>query len=132
MNITKSIETLFKRYLPSPFTIAILLTILTIALAFFFTEPSANENHLLSILSYWENGIWTTALLEFAYQMMLILVLGHVLVLSKPANKLITNLSKYASNSVNAVHYFSVLPFGLNDEAVRKKLLSSFTIHARR
>jgi short-chain fatty acids transporter len=103
MNITKSIETLFKRYLPSPFTIAILLTILTIALAFFFTEPTANENHILSILSYWENGIWTTALLEFAYQMMLILVLGHVLVLSKPANKLITNLSKYASNSVNAV-----------------------------
>ena len=108
MNITKSIETIFKRYLPSPFTIAILLTLLTIALAFFFTKPISDENHLLSILSYWEKGIWTTALLEFAYQMMLILVLGHVLVLSKPANKLITNLSKYASNSINAVVLVSV------------------------
>lgn len=29
------------------------------------------------------------------------------------------------SNSVNSVHYFSVLPFGLNDKAVNKKLLPS-------
>lgn len=36
-------------------------------------------------------------------------------------------ISKY-SNSINSVHYFSVLPFGLNDEAVRKKLLPSSTI----
>ena len=32
------------------------------------------------------------------------------------------------SNSVNSVHYFSVLPFGLNDKAVSKKLLSDITI----
>ncbi len=32
------------------------------------------------------------------------------------------------SESVNSVHYFSVLPYGLNDGAVRKKLLESFTI----
>ncbi|TXD51748.1 MULTISPECIES: DUF6503 family protein [unclassified Polaribacter] len=31
-------------------------------------------------------------------------------------------------NSINSVHYFSVLPFGLNDKAVRKKLLPSSTI----
>jgi len=31
-------------------------------------------------------------------------------------------------NSVNSVHYFSVLPFGLNDRAVRKSLLPSATI----
>ncbi len=36
-------------------------------------------------------------------------------------------ISKY-SNSVNSVHYFSVLPFGLNDKAVKKKLLPSSTI----
>ncbi|PWG04363.1 DUF6503 family protein [Polaribacter aquimarinus] len=38
--------------------------------------------------------------------------------------------SKYA-NSVNSVHYFSVLPFGLNDKAVHKKLLSSSTIKGK-
>lgn len=32
-------------------------------------------------------------------------------------------VSKY-SNSINSVHYFSVLPYGLNDKAVNKKILS--------
>ncbi len=32
-------------------------------------------------------------------------------------------------NSVNSVHYFSVLPFGLNDKAVQKKILPSSTIN---
>ena len=35
------------------------------------------------------------------------------------------------SNSVNSVHYFSVLPFGLNDKAVNKKLLPSATIKGK-
>ncbi|MEO9570057.1 MAG: DUF6503 family protein [Polaribacter sp.] len=35
------------------------------------------------------------------------------------------------SNSVNSVHYFSVLPFGLNDKAVYKKLLESSTIKGK-
>lgn len=35
------------------------------------------------------------------------------------------------SNSVNSVHYFSVLPFGLNAPAVQKKLLPSVKIKGR-
>jgi hypothetical protein len=31
-------------------------------------------------------------------------------------------------NSINSVHYFSVLPFGLNDKAVQKKLLKPTTL----
>ena len=103
MNVTRTVETIFRRYLPSPFTIAILLTLLTILLALFFTEPVGGENHLLSILSFWEAGIWNNDLLVFAYQMMLILVLGHVLVLSKPANKLIVKLSKNVTSTTSAV-----------------------------
>lgn len=38
---------------------------------------------------------------------------------------------KNKSNSVNSVHYFSVLPFGLNDKAVIKKLLPSSTIKGK-
>jgi hypothetical protein len=41
-----------------------------------------------------------------------------------------TDVAKY-SNSVNSVHYFSVLPFGLNDKAVHKKLLPSSTIKGK-
>ena len=108
MDLTKSIETLFKKYLPSPFTIAVLLTVLTIVLALVFTESTTDENHLFGILSFWEEGIWNTALLEFAYQMMLILVLGHVLVLSKPMNNLILKITKYGNNTANAVVLVSV------------------------
>ncbi|MEM7187720.1 MAG: TIGR00366 family protein [Bacteroidota bacterium] len=108
MKITQTIETVFKRFLPSPFAIAILLTLLTIVLAFFLTEGPSDENHLLAILSFWEHGVWSEGLLVFAYQMMLILVLGHILVLSKPMNYLIQGLTNYASNTRNAVVLVSV------------------------
>ncbi len=52
-------------------------------------------------MSYWEDGIWNTGLLVFAYQMMLILVLGHVLVLSKPMEKLIHKLTGFVKNTAN-------------------------------
>ena len=103
MNITKTIETVFKRILPSPFAIAILLTLLTMVLALIFTEAPKKESHFLAILSFWEHGIWNNALLVFAYQMMLILVLGHILVLSKPMNALISKLTNLVTNTSNAV-----------------------------
>lgn len=107
MNMTKAIETVFKRFMPSPFTIAILLTLITMVMALFFTVPKG-KNHVFEILSFWEKGIWNNGLLVFAYQMMLILVLGHVLVLSKPVNKLIVNLSKNVTNTSTAVVLVSV------------------------
>lgn len=103
MNITQTVETIFKRFMPSPFAIAVLLTLLTILLALFFTEAPTDQSHVLAILSYWENGIWNSSLLVFAYQMMLILVLGHILVLSKPMNSLIGRLTNLVSNTSNAV-----------------------------
>lgn len=103
MNITRTIEIIFKRFLPSPFVIAILLTLVTMLLAYIFTEGPSNEPHILAILSYWEDGIWNNALLVFAYQMMLILVLGHILVLSKPMEVAINRLTNLVSNTSNAV-----------------------------
>ena len=108
MSITKTIETIFKRFLPSPFAIAILLTLVTMALALLFTQGPKDENHFLAVLSFWESGIWNNALLVFAYQMMLILVLGHVLVLSKPMNLLIIKLTNLVSNTSNAVLLVSI------------------------
>jgi short-chain fatty acids transporter len=108
MSITRSIENIFKKVLPSPFAIAVLLTLLTIFLAFFFTSPVGEQNHLLTILSYWEKGIWNNALLVFAYQMMLILVLGHILVLSSPLNTLIGKLTQFVHSTASAVVLVSV------------------------
>ncbi len=39
-------------------------------------------------------------------------------------------IPKYAA-SVNSVHYFSILPYGLNDDAVRKKRLEEETIKGK-
>ena len=80
MNITKAIEIFFKKFLPSPFTIAVLLTILTIFLALIFAKPSmiGYSDYAIETLQYWEKGVWSSGLLEFAYQMMLILVLVSV------------------------------------------------------
>ncbi len=108
MNITRTIETIFRRFLPSPFAIAILLSVLTIILALVFTDTPKDENHFLAILSWWENGIWNNSLLVFAYQMMLILVLGHILVLSKPINKLIQLLTNLVNSTQSAVVLVSV------------------------
>ena len=108
MNLTKAIETLFRRYLPSPFTIAILLSLLTIVLALVFTENKGEDFYLWTILSYWEEGIWSTDLLVFAYQMMLILVLGHVLVLSRPMNALISRITNLVTSTQNAVVLVSI------------------------
>ena len=41
------------------------------------------------------------------------------------------SLATIYSNSVNSVHYFSVLPFGLNDKAVHKKRLPSVNIQGK-
>ncbi len=56
----------------------------------------------MAILGYWESGIWNTGLIVFAYQMMLILVLGHVLVLSKPMESLILVLTRLAKGPASA------------------------------
>lgn len=102
MGLTKVIEHIFRRYFPSPFTIAVLLTLLTMGLALVFSENTTGGNHFFAILSYWENGIWNNALLVFAYQMMLILVLGHVLVLSKPMEQLILRITGWVTNTSSA------------------------------
>ena len=104
MNITKAIEIFFKKFIPSPFTIAVLLTILTIVLALFFAKPNliGFGDYAIELLQYWENGIWSSDLLEFAYQMMLILVLGHVLVLSKPVSNLIMKITRYCNDTASS------------------------------
>lgn len=107
MNLARVVERIFKKFLPSQFTIAVLLTLLTVVLAYFFSGME-QEGRLVTILSYWEKGVWDSGLLVFAYQMMLILVLGHVLVLSPPASKLITMLTRYATNTASAAVLVSV------------------------
>ncbi|MCH1548496.1 MAG: TIGR00366 family protein [Flavobacteriaceae bacterium] len=101
---TKYIENFFRRFLPSPFTIAVILSLITIFIAILFSNLSnSNSFSFFEILSFWEKGIWNNDLLVFAYQMILILVLGHILVLSSPINYLILKIVKYANTTKRAV-----------------------------
>ncbi len=117
MSFAKKFEKVFQGLLPTPFTIAILLTLLTFLLALIITEPNNQNNHFLNILSFWEKGIWHSPLLVFAIQMMLMLVLGHTLALSKPIENMISKAVQYCKNTETSaafITFFTILVSLLN------------------
>ena len=88
MSFTSSFERTFKQLLPSPFSIAIVLTVVSFVLAFVFTKPASDGlGYVLELSNFWQNGLWNAPLMVFAMQMMLMLVLGHTLALSKPISR---------------------------------------------
>ena len=69
----------FQRWLPSPFTIAVVLTVLAAVLA--MRQASAIE-----VMDAWAQGLWNPGLIRFGFQAMFMLVLGHVLALAPPCS----------------------------------------------
>jgi short-chain fatty acids transporter len=103
MSFSSSIEKTFKTLLPAPFTIAVVLTIITMALAFTLTSSeSTGIDRVTEVLGFWEEGLWNTSLLVFAMQMMLMLVLGHTLALTKPVDSIISYATRFCSTTANA------------------------------
>ena len=96
----------FKALLPAPFTIAVVLTLFTFVLAYFL---SPNQETPLSLLNYWEKGLWNSPLLVFAVQMMLMLVLGHVLALTKIVSHWIDKATLFCSNTAQAAAWVTLL-----------------------
>ena len=98
-----------RQILPSPFAIAVILTLLTFILAMAFTErpENAGSAHSLVILGYWEIGFWE--LLEFTMQMALILILGHALALTPFFNNIIDRFTTYCNTSAKAAFTISLL-----------------------
>ena len=116
MSFSEKFANTYKKLLPAPFTIAILLTLFTFLLAFIFTKPSetSSGSYILDIAGYWENGLWndTRGGLHFAFQMMLMLVLGHIIALSKPVSWIINGLLTPCTNMANTaliVTFFTIL-----------------------
>ena len=87
MTFAEKFEKAFRTLLPSPFTIAILLTLLTFLLAWAFGHFPEAQRHFPTMLQFWYDGIWSAPLMVFALQMMLILVLGHTLALAPAVNR---------------------------------------------
>ena len=104
----------FQYLLPNPFTIAILLSIVSFIIALFTTKTDAvgYVAYSLNLLDFWEKGLWDGGLLVFAVQMMLMLVLGHILALTPLANKLIEKLLSFCTTTQKAafvVTLFTIL-----------------------
>ncbi|MBI1286677.1 MAG: short-chain fatty acid transporter [Flavobacteriales bacterium] len=110
MSFSSAIEKAFRALLPAPFTIAVVLTIITMLLAFGFTSSEATGfNRVIEVFGFWENGIWNSGLMVFAMQMMLILVLGHTLALTKPVDAIISYATRFCTNSANAAAIVTLL-----------------------
>jgi len=97
---------IFKALLPAPFTIAVILSVITFLLAYFLSPKDVSG---LQLLTFWEEGLWNAPLLVFAVQMMLMLVLGHVLALSNTISKYIDKASRLCTNTSTAAAWVTLL-----------------------
>lgn len=96
-----------KIFFPTPFAIALMLTALVFVLALWVTTRSGSSfldgAHDLSLA--WYSGLWDNSAggLYFAFQMILILVLGHVLALTSVFKSFIGLLTRFCTNSRSSV-----------------------------
>lgn len=104
-----------RRFLPSPFSIAIILSIITFVVVLFYASWSGQKVTGFEVLTWWKDGLFNPALIVFAFQMMMMLVLGHILALTPVANMLIQQLVKHCNTSAKsaAIVGFSALIVGL-------------------
>ena len=110
MNFFNAYTNIFKKYFPSPFGIAILLTFLTFTLALLFTKNNLSLTEYIPKLGeFWFQGMFKSSLLAFTVHMMLILVLGHVLALSKTFQNLINYALRFCTTTANAVYIITFL-----------------------
>ena len=110
MNFLQAYTNFFKKYFPSPFGIAILLSFLTFFLALFLTNPNIGTIKYIPILGeYWFKGIFKSSLLAFTFHMMLILVLGHVLALTKTFQNIINIALSFCTSSAKSVFIITIL-----------------------
>ncbi|MFG0328548.1 MAG: short-chain fatty acid transporter [Phycisphaerales bacterium] len=104
-NLGSAISRVFYRVCPDPFVIAILLTLVTAALALVFGDfptIAEGESRASSLLDAWrvEDGIWK--FLAFSMQMCLILVTGHALASTRLVRRLIDALASLPRSAATA------------------------------
>ncbi|MFG0259853.1 MAG: short-chain fatty acid transporter [Phycisphaerales bacterium JB041] len=91
------ISAVFRATAPDPFVVAVLLTLLTFALAFTLTDATPR-----SLVDHWggPSGVWS--LLSFGMQMCLILVTGHALASSPPVSAVLDRLAALPRSGAQA------------------------------
>ncbi|MBM55162.1 MAG: short-chain fatty acid transporter [Euryarchaeota archaeon] len=93
----------FQRLLPSPMAIALTLTVVAFVSALFVSEP-------VEVVKAWSDGLWNPGLMRFGFQAMFMLVLGHVLALSKPVRLALNGIANIAvKKPENAATYVAIV-----------------------
>ncbi len=92
---------IFQRNMPDAYVFALILTLITAILAFFWIEVS-----VIKILESWYDGFWT--LLEFGMQMVLLIITGYSIALSPLVNKGIDRLTNFVKTPTQ-VYFFSIV-----------------------
>ena len=97
MSFSKRFSDFFETYVPTPFSIAIGLTLVAFLLTLGATHTPAKE-----LTQIWADSLWSKGLLVFAFQMMFMLVLGHALALSKPFDWMMNWILPHCNSSARA------------------------------
>ncbi|QCK14830.1 TIGR00366 family protein [Mangrovivirga cuniculi] len=95
-------------FLPSPFGIAVILTVVTMILSIILgsKEETGILNKSMATLEYWNRGFWD--LLAFSMQMSLILILGHTLAKTPMVDKAINFFSCRCTSNAKAIIIIAV------------------------
>lgn len=88
------------------------MTFVAFVLVLFFGEGESfetGENRMLVAADLWYQGLWNGGGFSFAMQMMLMLLLGHVVALSKPIEKFLTFVISGIHNLSSAAFFVTIL-----------------------
>ncbi|WP_120966324.1 TIGR00366 family protein [Comamonas sp. lk] len=94
--ITAFFTELMRKYLPDPFVFAIMLTLLTMVLAFAVESRPVNL-----VVEDWGKGFWS--LLGFTTQMAVILVMGYVLAAAPVVNRFLNKIANHVHTPRQAI-----------------------------
>lgn len=93
---------LFQKFMPNAFVFALLMTLLTMLVAFFWSGSSP-----IQILSAWYKGFWS--LLEFGMQIVLMIVTGFSIAISPLVKKGINKLCRVINTPFQVYFFVAVL-----------------------
>ena len=102
MKLVLIFDRILRRFTPSPFAIAILLTVFTIAWATYATDHSATE-----VVNAWGGSFWN--LTSFTLQMAMILLGGYVVAVSPPVKKLMLLLVSFVKTPMQAILFCTLV-----------------------
>ena len=94
-SITGTLARVFERWTPSPFVIAIVLTVIVMGLALALTESGVPQ-----VFNAWGTGL--TGLLAFMTQISLAIMFGHVLAHTRRAQRALLAISSLPKSAIQA------------------------------